>query len=474
MKHKKISDLGRENSLSKTSLNRRGDSTLLIGSGAGFSHDRPDAGEAVAKYLAAQGGGYLIYETLSERTVALAQLANNLKQSFGRVEEYLSRTMPICLRQGVKIIGNFGAANPHAAVATIIKLAQKANIPKPRVGVVTGDNLMVGSKPPAWLHEYLPPNKDINTVISANVYTGADGIAQALNRGADIVVAGRVADPSLTVAALMHAHNIDTNDWQSLALGTLTGHLLECGSQVSGGYFYDSGAKKIANLDSVGFPIAEVNQTQQKVSIFKPPGTGGLVSTSTVKEQLLYEIHDPSAYQTPDVTVDMSAVQVNEETRNRVSVRGVTGRRRPEQLRLQICLRDGWTGEAEISYYGQTAPARADMACDILRRRLRKHFAGLRYCLNVIGSGNAITQTPISKCLSGMQANTGLAYDLRVRLAAHDSDQVRLQRALWEVECLYTNGPAAGGGVRAHITPRLTHHIASISREKVHTRVRVQ
>ncbi len=449
---------------------------LTIGCGAGFAHDRPDAGRKVADYLAARGGGYLIYETLSERTVALAQMAKGGR--YGRLGEFLRQSLPSCLRSGIKIIGNFGAAAPLRAAAAVAKLARELGLRAPRIGAVCGDNLLSRNRIPEWLGEYLPAkNGDSRSVISANAYIGAEGIVKALRRGADIVVAGRVADPSLALAAVIYERDLNGDDWQGRALGTLAGHLLECGAQVSGGYFADPGMNKnVPDLDSVGFPIAEIDSRDSRVVITKPPGTGGLVSERTVKEQLLYEIHDPKKYPTPDVTLDIAAAVVAEEKPGRVGVCGVRGGPPPEKLRLQICRRDGWIGESEISYYGQTAPSRAAAACEVLRRRMRALFPEMRHCLDIIGICSAANDGEgvfLRRRLREAEKNGGEHRDVRVRFAARGDDLRRLERALWEVEALYTNGPAGGGGVRSRIAPCIFNEIVFVPRGRIKVSVRI-
>ena len=446
-----------------------GEAAVLIGCGSGFAHDRPDAGRAVAECLAARGGGYLIYETLSERTLALAQMARREKRSFGRMEEFLAHALPVCLAGGVKIIGNFGGADPLRAGQSVLRLAKKMGLRRPRVGVALGDNLMTGKTLPDWLRQRLPPGQDPRQAVSANAYIGAEGMTRALRRGAEVVVAGRVSDSSLALAALAHARGLAEDDWPRLAAGALAGHLLECGAQVSGGYYCDPGDnKEVPRLHEVGFPVAEVDDRNGAVTIGKPPGAGGLVSPGTVKEQLLYEIHDPRDYRTPDVTLDISQARVERAGRDRAKVTGVVGRPRPEQLRVQVCLRDGWAGAAEIFYYGQTAPARADAACRVLRRRLRRLFPRERFRLEVFGLGRPpLAEHPRR---NWRPPQDGTPRDLRVRLAACGADKERLQRMLWEVECLYTNGPAAGGGVTGVIAPRLTQRILLAPRDKARAR----
>ena len=207
-------------------------------------------------------------------------------------------------------------------------------------------------------------------LVSANAYIGAEPIVEAISRGADIVITGRVADPSLFVAAQAYEFGWPVDAWPQLGRATLVGHLLECAGQITGGYFADPGYKDVADLSRLGFPIAEVPE-HGAVVITKVPGSGGRVTAATCKEQLLYEIHDPAAYMTPDTVADFSAVRITEVGPDRVAVDGGTGRPRPDVLKVSLGYRDGYIGEGQISYAGPGAVERARLAMCVVAQRLR-------------------------------------------------------------------------------------------------------
>ena len=344
-------------------------SPLLIGCASGFSGDRSDGAAAVVRTLAAQGGGTLIFETLAERTLALAQLARNEDPSRGYeplLDELVSPVLADCLRHGINIVSNFGAANPAAAARRIAAIAREQGLPAPRIAVVHGDALNAPAQR-ALLQERLGAALEGQEVVSATAYLGATEIAQALAAGAQIVVAGRVADPSLTLGPAMAHFGWDAADWPRLGRATMAGHMLECGLQVTGGYFCVPGLKEVPDVHAAGFPIAEIHADGEFV-IGKAADTGGAVDARTVKEQLLYEVHDPARYLTPDVVADLSQARVVELGGNRVAVHGITGHARPPELKVNVCYRGGWLAEAEISYAGVQAEARARLAADIVQK----------------------------------------------------------------------------------------------------------
>ena len=295
---------------------------VRIGGGAGFSGDRIEP----AVDLARDGElDYLVFECLAERTIALAQLARARDPQSGYdplLRERFEAILPACRDHGVTIITNMGAANPPAAAAVVADLARRMGHGGLSIATVTGDDqleLVAGGQftiaetgePVATLRDRL---------VSANAYLGAEPLVEALAGGADVVITGRAADPSLFVAPLAYEFGWAMDAWHELGRGTLVGHLLECAGQVTGGYFADPGLKDVDDLSRLGFPIAEIPQ-QGAVVITKLPGTGGAVTPATCKEQLLYEIHDPAAYMTPDAVADFSRVRITELARDRVARR---------------------------------------------------------------------------------------------------------------------------------------------------------
>lgn len=440
---------------------------LLIGAAAGFSGDRVDAGAAVVATLRRQQRpAVLIFETLAERTLALAQQARRANPEAGfepLLDELMAPVLADCLDSGIRIVGNFGAAHPHGAARRILQIARQQGLRAPRVAVVTGDDVS-GPAHRALLLAALDDPADTLQLASANAYLGAEGIAQALRDGAEVVVTGRVADPALTLGPALAHFGWALDDWDRLAGATMAGHLLECGAQVSGGYFADPGFKDVPDLAHVGFPIAELHDDGHCV-IFKADATGGCVDERTVKEQLLYELHDPGAYLTPDVVADISAATVEAVGPDRVKLTGVRGHPRPPTLKVSAFHPTGWLAEGEISYAGPGAEARARLAAAIVRERLRglePLRADLIGVASVLGDdrGHWLDAQP-----------PGPGRDVRLRLATRQPQRRDAERLLREVTALYTCGPAGGGGVRTALRERLGTRSALLPREAVPHRV---
>ncbi|MFC7517962.1 acyclic terpene utilization AtuA family protein [Herbaspirillum sp. GCM10030257] len=438
---------------------------LLIGSAAGFSGDRTDAAQAVVETLIRRGKpAALIFETLAERTLALAQLARRDNPAMGYeplLAELLTPVLAKCLAHKIAIISNFGAANPVGAARRIQQIAAEQGLPRPRIAVVTGDEI-ADEKGKELLRGQLGDHFDQDRFVCANAYIGATAIADALRAGADIVVCGRVADPSLTLGPALAHFNWALDDWNRLARGTMAGHLLECGAQVTGGYFADPGFKDVPDIAHVGYPIVEIDG-DGNIEVSKSEPTGGIVDTRTVKEQLLYELHDPAAYLTPDVVADISNAEVHQAGENRVRVTGVTGHARPEQLKVNIFYEGGWLAEGEISYAGPRAGARARLAMQILKERLPQ----LKIRFDLIGvvsvfgddDGMLLRKTP--------SAGIADAEDVRLRAACTHENKTIATSLLREVNALYTCGPAGGGGIRTALRARLNATSCLVPREVV-------
>jgi len=439
------------------------DPILRVGCAAGFSGDRTDAALPVVKALVASGGpAVLIFETLAERTLALAQLARRSDPEAGYeplLDELLRPVLGLCLQHGVRIVSNFGAANPTGAARAIAALATQLGLRMPRIAVVGGDDLSGVSQRPL-LASAIGSEVHALKIVSANAYLGAEAIADALLAGAEIVVCGRVADPSLTVGPALAHFGWARDDWDRLARATMAGHLLECGTQVSGGYYADPGYKDIPGLANLGYPIAEIDADGDCV-ITKPPGTGGRIDEHTVKEQLLYEVHDPAAYLTPDVVADISQATVQQLGADRVQLRGVRGHARPASLKVNVCHENGWLAEGEISYAGPRAEARARLAAGVLRERL--HGLGpLR--VDLIGVSSVLADDA-GRSLAAQEA--GSARDVRLRVALNHPERRAAERLGREVTALYTCGPAGGGGVRTALRPRLGTVSCLVPREHI-------
>ena len=424
---------------------------LTIGCAAGFSGDRIDAAAPVVETLIRRGGpSVLIFETLAERTLALAQLARKSDPDTGYEPLLDDLIMPIlkrCMENGVRIVSNFGAANPRGAARRIRKIAHELGCAQPKIAVVVGDDVSSAAHREALLAA-LGSSADGIEIASANAYQGADPIADALRAGADIVVTGRVADPSLTVGPALAHFGWASDDWDRLGRATMAGHLLECGAQVTGGYYADPGYKDVPDLAHVGFPIAEIDADGNCV-LTKADATGGFVNEHTVKEQLLYEVHDPAAYLTPDVTADISAADVVETAKDTVALRGVRGHPRPPTLKVNVFYEHGWLAEGEISYAGHGAERRARLAGQVLRERLAE-CGPIR--VDLIGVTSLFGDD------AGRWADArpaGNAGDVRLRVAMNHGERKVAERLTREVTALYTCGPAGGGGVRTSLRKRL-------------------
>jgi hypothetical protein len=443
---------------------------MLIGAGAGYSGDRIDAPIAVVRDLRASGEkAAIIFETLGERTLALAQLRRRENPNLGyepKLKALLTPVLKDCADAKIAIIGNFGAGNPPAAAKLIAELASELGTPA-RIGVVTGDD-MLSPEGIEMLRAATDDLPDTKLLVSANAYLGAAPIVEALGEGADIVVTGRVADPSLTVAPLIHAFGWAYDDWHRLGQGTMAGHLLECGAQVSGGYFADPGFKDVPQPENIGYPIAAIERSGQFI-IGKAQG-GGLVDRRTVAEQLLYEVHDPAAYLTPDVIADISNAGIVELGNDRVRVDGITGHRRPDTLKVTVCYDGGFIAEGEISYYGPNALARARLAADIVRKRSPKD---IRIRCDIIGVLSVLGDDDGRAFDDPDQWPAEPSNDVRLRVAFAGSDKALVERGLQEVEALYCAGPAAGGGIRLSLRPRIAATSCFVPRDAVKARVEI-
>jgi hypothetical protein len=427
---------------------------IKIGAGAGFSEDWVEPAEDLAKY---EKLDYLIFEALAERTIHDCHIRRQQKINPGyglRFEERMKRCAIRCLEKGTKIITNDGAANPRAAAEWLQKFLYENNV-SAKIAIVEGDDVFdyyqkyrneifsaeryqVLTASDAWL----PTDPEIikDNLRFANVYLYHDPIREALSKGADIVITGRVADPSLFVAAILHEFNWSENDWNKIGFGTVVGHLLECSGHATGGYFADEDKKFAYDLANMGFPIAEVSD-DETVVITKLPNSGGRVCRETILEQLHYEIHDFSTYVTPDVIADFSHVQVEEIGENRVKITGCRGREKPKTLKALLSYHHGYTIETSIRYRGHGALTRAKMAADIWQEKLRhantqvQHSA---FLFNDLPYEAALREDPNSKYIEFRYSGI-----LREKI---DAEHVGLY-----FMGLYLNGPYGGGGIEHHV-----------------------
>ncbi len=436
---------------------------LRIGCGAGYAGDRIDPAVTLAEKGNIQ---YLCFECLAERTIAIAQMEKQADSGRGYgqfLEERMAAVLPYCARDGLVMISNLGAANPPAALLKTLEIAYSLGIGGIRIGAVTGDDVLETLLSlNAAVVETGGTVRDLgDRLISANAYLGAEALLPALEAGCRVIIAGRVADPSLFLAPMIYEHRWDRDDWTRLGSGTALGHLLECAAQVTGGYFADPGLKDVDRLEDVGFPIAEVAEDGSGI-ITKAPGTGGAVTLRTCREQLLYEIHDPASYLTPDVTADFSSTTMTDMGGDRIRVTGATGRPRPDNLKVSLGVRQGYLGEGEISYAGRGALNRARLAGEIVLKRLERHgFPKENIRVEYVGY-NALLGSLAEKSFP----EPG---DVRLRVACRAERKRDAERVGEEVENLYLNGPAGPGGARKAIRPLIGILTAFIDRGLVKT-----
>ncbi|MGO5065261.1 DUF1446 domain-containing protein [Clostridium sporogenes] len=445
--------------------------TVRIGTGAGCGNDRIEPAMEIVKNGEVD---YIIFECLSERTISIAQMdkISNPKRGYNELLEYrMEKILPICKEKDVKIITNMGAANPIEAAERTIEIAKKQGIKGLKVAVIEGDNIKDKIKKYSnynMLESGDSLGKILEKIVSANAYLGIEPIVEALKKGADIIITGRVADPSLFLAPLVYEFNWNQEDYTLMGKGTLVGHMLECGAQVTGGYFAEPGYKEVTGLWNLGFPIAEVNQYGDAI-ITKVEGTGGIIDRRTCTEQLLYEIQDPANYITPDCVADFSEVEIEEIGKEMVSIKGAKGKKRPEKLKVSVGYKDYFIGEGQISYGGSGAMERAKLASEIIVKRLEStkvQYEELK--IDFIGY-NSLYKNKITKDM--IMEDFKELNDIRLRVTARTKDRFSAFRVGNEVESMYTNGPSAGGGATKKVTDVVSLSSILIPREDLRTEI---
>lgn len=418
---------------------------IRIGSGAGYAGDRIEP----ALNLIKEGDlHYIIFECLAERTIALAQKekASNPNKGYNNLLEYrMKKVIPLLKEHPVKIVTNMGAANPYEAAKKTKQICEENGLSDLKIAYILGDdiyNQLINYKDYRTI-ESGNTLKDLEgSIISGNAYIGAQSIVDALRSGADIIITGRASDPSLTVGPLMYEFSKEFTDYNFLAKASVAGHLLECGAQVTGGYYANLGNKKVDDLWNIGFPIIEFDENGS-MTVEKLKNTGGLLSTDTVKEQLIYEIHDPKNYLTPDVIVDFSNIEVQKQD-DKISIFGIVGKKNSGKLKVSVGYDAGYIAEGEISYGGSECLKLAELASEVVERRIemkKLNFEEIR--TDYIG---------INSLYSFYQNKNKIEIpEVRLRKAIRTSSRDDAKDFCFEIESLYTNGPAAGGGIRTQI-----------------------
>lgn len=352
--------------------------TLRIGAGSGWWGDRISPAEASARDGRLD---YLCFETMAEATVAAAQVRRRRDPSFEGYDTYLEdryrAVLPHCLANGTRIVSNQGWINPVGAARKAKQILAELGRPDVKVAAVTGSLITdrIGGLGGTILETGGRFEDLTGDLVSAEAYLGAEAIVEALENGAQIVITGRVADPSLFLAPLIHEFGWSWDDAALLGSGSGLGHLLECGAQITGGYFVDPGYKDVERPWDLGFPIAEV-EAEGSAVITKLDGTGGTIDRRTVLEQMFYEVHDPANYITPDCIVDFTGATIEPLGRDRVRVSGIAGKPRTDTLKVSIGMREGFIGEDMFFFGGPGCLEKARLAETILRERFA--IVGLR------------------------------------------------------------------------------------------------
>lgn len=437
---------------------------VRIGAGSAYEGDRIEP----AVLLAEKGDiNYLCFDTLAERTLAFAQLRKLADPNKGYnplTEARIRAVLPSCVKNGIKIIGNFGAANPLAAGDVVIKIIEEMGFSGLKVAIVVGDDVRHLLTPDLEIWETGEPlGKLEGEIISANAYIGADPIVAALKEGADIVITGRCADPSLFLAPLIYEFGWKENDWDLKAAGIVVGHLLECGAHVTGGNYLDPGyTEDVPDIAHLGFPIAEVYEDGEAI-ITKVPGTGGIVTVNTCKAQLVYEIHDPANYLTPDVVADVRNVTFEQVGKDQVKVSGAKGKEKPQNLKVLVGVMQGYIGEGEIGWAGPGCYEKAKIAADAIKENLqpvmdeieelRIDFIGVN---SIFGPVSPEPATPPN--------------EVRLRVAGRTKSEEIAAKIGAETELMFF-GPLGAGGVWRNVRPCLAMYSTLIPREKVPIKV---
>ena len=443
---------------------------VRVGNGCGFWGDNVDA-----PVLLARDGrlDYLTLEYLAELTMSILALQKQRDSRAGYASDFVEvmERLPDVLtaQPGLKIITNAGGTNPDGCAARVRAVLDRAGLADRRIGVVTGDDLLprldelLGG---AGL-DHLDTGESLaglrSRVVSANAYLGSRPIVEALEQGASVVITGRVADASLTVAPAVHEHGWAWDDWDRLAGAAVAGHIIECGAQACGGLWCNW---QETDLADVGYPIAEI-AGDGSFTISKAAGTGGAVNRETVSEQLLYEVGDPAAYLTPDVVADFTRVGLDEPAPDVVAVTGARGGPAPDRLKVSIAYRDGYTASGTLLIAGPAAAAKARRCGEIIRARLRR--AGREpehFHVECLGAGDS---------LPGVLPRVD-SPEVVLRVSVRDARKEVVERFSRELAPLVTAGPPGVGGYtsgRPSVREVFAYWPALVDRAAVEYRVRV-
>ena len=415
--------------------------SVRIGTGAGMADDRI---EPAVQLLQTGQLNYMVCECLAERTIAREALNRINAPENGytpMLEQRIRALSPLLREKGVRLVTNMGAANPVGAAHVIQREARQVGVQDLSCAAVIGDDVLEKLQKHPEL-QLLDGSQQLESLLprlaSANAYLGADVVKQALATGADVVVTGRVADPSLFLGVAMYHHDWSYDDFPRLAAGTIAGHLLECSTQLTGGYFADPGKKEVPRLAHLSYPYADISFNGD-VTVGKVEGTGGRIDRMTCTEQALYEIHNPSHYITPDCVMDLMHLNFEEESIDRVRVLNARAKERTSSYKVVVGYFDGYIGVGEVSYAGINALARAQLAAQVVQERFAME-GGVTSELQIDFIGiSSLHGNPND----GTRVNP---YEVRLRIAARCPDKKSANLLGEHVRQLNMQGPAAAGG----------------------------
>ncbi|MDO8211653.1 acyclic terpene utilization AtuA family protein [Conexibacter sp. CPCC 206217] len=442
---------------------------MRIGCAAATEQDRLDLGVEMTQ----EDVEYLGMDCLAERTLALAQLRRIANPDAGYNEMLPARMrgmLPGLKRNGIRLASNFGAANPEGAAKAIAAVAQEIGVSDLKLGVITGDDLL--ERVDDFEFDFKETGGGLETlpgkVASVNAYIGAEHVAQALDGGADVVVGGRIGDLSLYLGCMMHHFGWAIDDWQRLAAGSAVAHLMECGRYVAGGAFSEPGWRKgVPGQTNLGFPLGVVEE-DGTATLGKQASRGGMLTVDTVKEQLLYEVHDPGNYISPDVVTDVREARLEAAGPDRVRVSGVRGLPRTDTLKVLVGVEEGFIAEGEVSFSGRGAVAKAQESREIVEAHLRQRglwskLEGWR--VDVIGMQSILGDRTLPL--------NGEPTDVRLRFATRCAERETADAAAFEFQDLWF-GPAGGGGARSGVRQIISLFSALVPREEIPVKVEVK
>jgi hypothetical protein len=390
---------------------------------------------------------YICFETMSEVTMSSTKVASfgkkNPRQFDPNLEARIRPILKDCMEKSIKIISNQGWMDPVGAAECVAEIAREQGVKCKIAAVYNSADVMkvLFEKDLEFqdIHKRIS-DYDPATVLSAEVYFGADGIKEALENGANVVLTTRIVDSALYLGPLSYEFGWDLNDVELAAKGSIIGHLMECGCQVTGGTFADPGYKEVEDLGHLGAHIIEV--TEEYVHLMKVPGSGGQVSPDSVSEQLLYEITDPTQYILPNVTIDFSHLRLRQVEKDVVEITGFAGKPRPEKLKVLVGFMEGYMNEQMVAWNGPGAMERAELCKEVLKTRFDVvGFHPQEFRCDYVGI-NAVARevTPAS-------AQTFTPWEVILRIVCKDKSADMCNLLKSEVDSLANNGPSFSGKV---------------------------